>query len=210
MFKAFSSFADDDDIIDLCIDNAGGHGSKDAIKEYEGELMRKYKIRLVWQIPRSMEFNMLDLGVWMASQSWVEKCHRGRRSNVDALWYTMEQAWVTLERRVFENVWERWKKVLKIIIADGGDNKLVDAMRGSLYTSIILPKYEAAMKEIEREDAALEDYRDEDDDDDDIHGVGPRLVNIELQDDVPLGEDADFGWSSDDYGDGGDGNDFLA
>ena len=110
-----------------------------------------------------------------------------------------------MERRVFENVWERWKKVMKIIIADGGDNKLVDEMRGKLYTSIILPKYEAAMKEMEREDAALEAYADEEEDEDDIHGLGDRDEIVLLPDDVPtIGEAIESAWDSDD-----DGNDLL-
>ena len=143
------------------------------MKDYHDHLLDNYNVLLVWQVPRSMEFNMLDLGVWMAVHSWVEKCHRGRRSNRDALWFTIEQAWHTMDSRVFANVYERWKKVLKIVVADDGDNKLVDTARGEFMTSVILPAYEAAILQLQEADAAEEAYN-VDDDEDEQDADGPE------------------------------------
>jgi len=114
------------EVVDLILDNAGGHGSKDKIAAYRELLLDRYGVRLLHQVPRSMEMNILDLGVWMSLQSWVERSHRGCRSNEDALWFSCRQAWETFESNVFAKVHGRWKKGLKIMIADNGENRLID------------------------------------------------------------------------------------
>ena len=124
------------EVIDLVMDNAGGHGRADVIEEYVDMMMRDYKINIVWQEPRSPETNLLDLGVWMSLQSWVEKTHHGRRSNLDALAFTCMQAWNTFDGQVFQKVYDRWEKVLKIIVAKDGGNDYVDE-RGKLFMSVI-------------------------------------------------------------------------
>jgi len=48
----------------LYMDNAGGHGTEDAINEYTKILETKYNIEIVHQVPRSLETNCLDLGIW--------------------------------------------------------------------------------------------------------------------------------------------------
>lgn len=69
----------------------------------------------------------------MALQSCVEKCHHGKRSNIDALWFTMKQAWESFDPQIIENVWLRWQKVLWIIIAVNGGNATVDKSREKFY-----------------------------------------------------------------------------
>ena len=56
----------------IVMDNAGGHGTKDAINEYTNHLLNDYNIKIIWQIPRSPYTNVLDLGVWISIQARVE------------------------------------------------------------------------------------------------------------------------------------------
>lgn len=66
------------DPIYLVMDNAGGHGTSDAINNYTRHL-QEFRVEIIWQVPRSPETNMLDLGVWMSIQNLVEKTHKGQR-----------------------------------------------------------------------------------------------------------------------------------
>ena len=59
----------------LIMDNAGGHGTKDCIDKYVQMLWDKHRIRVRHQVPRSPDCNLLDLGVWMSIQAYVEKVH---------------------------------------------------------------------------------------------------------------------------------------
>jgi hypothetical protein len=68
----------------ICMDNAGGHGTNDAKQQYIN-LLKEFNIEVIWQVPRSPETNMLDLGVWMSIQYAVMKVHYGRRCHHDAL-----------------------------------------------------------------------------------------------------------------------------
>jgi hypothetical protein len=68
---------------------------------------------------------------------------------------TIEAVWGhQWDDSVVEKVYQRWKRVLKLIIADGGDNRLTDSHRGELFKAFALP-----IPELEVEDS------DEDDDD---------------------------------------------
>mmetsp|Transcript_16980 Transcript_16980/g.25926 ORF Transcript_16980/g.25926 Transcript_16980/m.25926 type:complete len:88 (-) Transcript_16980:59-322(-) len=69
------SFVPRDVPIHLNLDNAGGHGTKEAILTYCHQLAESFNIILVHQLPRSPELNMLDLGTWRVLQSSVEKTH---------------------------------------------------------------------------------------------------------------------------------------
>ena len=60
-------------VIYLVMDNAGGHGTDNAIIEYTRLLKDTYNITIIHQIPRSPYTNALDLGIWAALQSNVEK-----------------------------------------------------------------------------------------------------------------------------------------
>jgi len=117
----------------LYLDNAGGHGTKDAVAAYVKALEDDYNVICVHQRPRSPPTNMLDLGVWMALQSVVEKMHFRKRVQTDALARTVESSWDKLEPIKLTNVWNRWKMVLDLIIEDNGGDALVEAKRGKLY-----------------------------------------------------------------------------
>ena len=73
------------DVTHLMMDNAGGHGSNEAVEKYTEDLKNKYKIEIIQQVPRSPETNVLDLGIWMSLQSAVEKEHRGQKNDANAL-----------------------------------------------------------------------------------------------------------------------------
>ena len=59
----------------LVMDNAGGHGTNDAIQQYTNNLRKNYNIAIIWQVPRSPYTNVLDLGIWMSLQARVEREH---------------------------------------------------------------------------------------------------------------------------------------
>ena len=61
------------DVMCLMMDNAGGHGSNEAVEKHTEDLKNKCKIEIIQQVPRSPETNVLDLGIWMSLQSAVEK-----------------------------------------------------------------------------------------------------------------------------------------
>ena len=115
----------------LVMDNAGGHGTRDAIIEYVNLLKDKHNVIIVHQVPCSPETNMLDLGVWCGLQAHVEKEHLHKTENrPNELARTIEGAWHSYDSfRPFAGVSRRWKKVLSIIIASNGDNILTDACR---------------------------------------------------------------------------------
>ena len=118
----------------LIMDNAGGHGTKDAIDECVLALKNDHNVIVTHRIPRSPETNLLDLGVWFSLQSAVEKNHRHMRiDNIDSLVNTCNATWESCNSDVFQKVCDRWIKVLDIITSDYGDNKLVDAHRKELF-----------------------------------------------------------------------------
>ena len=144
----------------LIMDNAGGHGRIDVIAGYKALLKEQYNVVIIHQIPRGPEMNLLDLGCWVSLQSAVEKHHRKIRTEKEALARTIEEVWETFDGSVFQKVYERWLKVLDLIISDNGDNRLVDSHRGELLVALVLPKpagYD--------DDAAADDDAADDDDD---------------------------------------------
>jgi hypothetical protein len=138
-------------IINLVLDNAGGHGTKEAIVEYQEHLMSQYKVRLIHQIPTSPETNILDLGVWASLQSAVETCHRRMKQDPKALASTIEKVWRDFDSSVFTKVYDRWKnKVLNLIIAGCGDNVNVDSARGlNAVVPICVPNSELQVELLE-------------------------------------------------------------
>ena len=55
----------------LVMDNAGGHGTVDAINTYTKALLQ-FNVEIIWQVLWSPETNMLDLGIWKSIQMAVE------------------------------------------------------------------------------------------------------------------------------------------
>ena len=77
----------------LFLDNAGGHGTDECVAKYVADLKKYFNIICIHQQPRSPATNMLDLGIWMALQSVVEKMHHGKRQHLDALCSTVMEVW---------------------------------------------------------------------------------------------------------------------
>ena len=98
-------------------------------------LKDEYNVICVHQRPRSPATNMLDLGVWMALQSVVEKMHHGQRQELSSLCHTATRAWGELDHIKLNNVYERWMLVLDLILKDNGGDKYVESNRGKLFRS---------------------------------------------------------------------------
>ena len=74
--------------------------------------------------------------------TFVEKKHRHKRADIKALASTIKNSWEDFDSSVFQKVYDRWLKVLNLIIADGGDSTLVDSARGELLVPVVLPPSE--------------------------------------------------------------------
>lgn len=116
----------------LIIDNAGGHGTNEAIQEYRSMLKEEFNIVLLAQVPRSPETNLLDLGVWRSMQSYVETLSYRRLQSVEAIAEATEKAWDEFPAEKIEKVYKRWLLVLKLILKDKGGNRYVETHRGKL------------------------------------------------------------------------------
>jgi hypothetical protein len=137
----------------LVMDNAGGHGTRDTIDHYVADLLETHNVRTIWQEPRGPELNLLDLGAWMSLQSAVEKHFRGTQNDQEALARKIEETWNVYDSTVFRRIYDRWVLALDLIIADGGDNRLVNEHRGLFMAVVDTPE------------APSEDDDDDDDDD---------------------------------------------
>ena len=112
------------------MDNAGGHGTDNAIIECTNVLKEKHNIEIIHQVPRSPYTNLLDLGVWCSLQAQVEKEHHMKRTDVECLVNSVHRVW---EHRgntsglddVITKVWARLRNVLVLVIEGGGGNDLV-------------------------------------------------------------------------------------
>jgi hypothetical protein len=151
----------DEDVIFLVMDNAGGHGKQEVIERYESNLRDNYNIIIIWQQPRTPESNMLDLGIWMHIQFKVEEKQFSQRSEVNALWRSMQAAWDGISQTALTNVYRRWLKVLDLTEQAGGSNHLVKTQRGRLF---VVPSDEAeALDDGDEEDVVDEDAADGED-----------------------------------------------
>jgi hypothetical protein len=131
-----------DTIIHLFMDNAGGHGTNKARNEYVQILYNDYKVQVIWQIANSPETNMLDLGAWVTVQCIVAHMHRGKRVQKDVLCKTVYHAFFSLQPNKLENIAQRWKRVLDLIIVGKGSNDLVEKCRGLTSSLADLPNLE--------------------------------------------------------------------
>ena len=123
------------------MDNAGGHGTKEATEEYTNYLKQEYNIEVVFQVPRSPYTNVLDLGVWCALQAAVERTHFMRRAEVNALVQSVNDTWDNghLDRTI-EKVFQRLQKVLVLVVRDNGKNNLVESCHGKKFINMSLPE----------------------------------------------------------------------
>ena len=161
----------------LFMDNAGGHGTDVAIALYTGILLDQFNVEVVWQVPRSPETNMLDLGVWMSIQSAVTRVHHMRRCHHDALARSVVDAWNHyLSLAAFKNVHCRLRVVLSCIVEDKGGSSLVESKRGKLFR-----------------DATIIDLTDDNDDNNDNNGIVVAPLTMEDFEDVEEPNDDDDG-----------------
>ena len=113
----------------LVMDNAGGHGTNSTKSEYERILKEDFNIIIIWQVPNSPESNMLDLGAWVSVQSNVERIHRTLVMQNDVLSESITSAFENLSAVTLNNIYDRWVKVLDLILKGEGDNELVEKCR---------------------------------------------------------------------------------
>ena len=158
----------------LVMDQAGGHGTNKAIKEYTRFLKDEYNITIIHQVPRSPYTNVLDLGVWCALQSRVEKKQRGKRCEKEALAQSVFEVWNSDKLdNMINNVFTRLTKVLVLIIDGEGKNDLVEDKRGKKFKNLDdwkLPprdEVELAIKKKALENDNIVDMIEDDDDDED-------------------------------------------
>lgn len=131
----------------LVMDNAGSHGTENAIKQYTA-ILAIYNIHIVWQVPRSPETNMLDLGIWMAIQCAVTRVQRGKRCQTNALANSVQDTWKEyLNPQAFTNVHGRIRVVLNLIVEGQGGNENIESKRGKLFHDCTLPENDAAATE---------------------------------------------------------------
>ena len=126
----------------LQMDNASGHGRQGVVEEYTSELA-KHGIMVVFQPKNSPETNMLDLGVWMSVQNDVDKMSREQRSNLGALWETIQKAWKKFgdekqDKNV--NIWNRVLTNAKICVVEKGANTSFEARKG--YKTQLLKEFD--------------------------------------------------------------------
>jgi hypothetical protein len=114
----------------LFMDNAGGHGSNNAKQEYERIIFENFNILVEWQVPNSPDTNLLDLGMWSTHQSLVERMHRLKRMDADALSRTVFEAFDLIDPGKIEHIYSKWEYVLDLIVKGEGTNDLVKMNRG--------------------------------------------------------------------------------
>jgi hypothetical protein len=119
-----------DETIYLVMDNAGGHGTEEAIGEYTRRMQREFNIEIIFQSSRSPEVNALDLGLWMSIQSWVEKQQFHKTTTADALAASVKEVWQHLPSSTLTKVFDRIPIVLQIIVEDQGRNDRVEMRQG--------------------------------------------------------------------------------
>ena len=124
------SFLDQNIPVYLFIDNAGGHGKTDVKLQYQKILQDDFNILIEWQVPNSPETNMLDLGVWVALQSLVEKIHKGKVTQSDILAQSVEEAFHLILSEILDKVHSRWKLVIQLLVSGKGTNEVVEEHRG--------------------------------------------------------------------------------
>ena len=112
--------------ISLVMENAGSHGTICAKEEFEKMLRDNYKIHIIWQIPNSPDTNKLDLVTWYSIQYDVEEIHRRAVMDSDILVNSVEEGFVNLDTSKLQNISNRWKCILDLILKNSDGNDLVE------------------------------------------------------------------------------------
>ena len=112
------------------MDNAGGHGTIQAKSDFVSILQKEYNVIVDWQVANSPESNMLDLGAWMLMQSCVEMLHNNKVMEENVLTSGIRNAIFHLDWGVLQRIYDRWVKVLDLMLLGNGSNKLVETHQG--------------------------------------------------------------------------------
>ena len=133
----------------LVMDNAGGHGNDSTIQEYKDYLRQKHNIIIIHQCPRSPCTNTLDLGVWTTLQHQVEKEHRDKRTEVNALAASVKTIWNESEIDTqLKKVFKKARDILTIIVKNNGSIKHCETQyRGMKDTELLLTEEDTAKLE---------------------------------------------------------------
>ena len=113
----------------LQMDGAGGHGTIPAIEQYTRQLQEDHNVIIFRQAAQAPETNPLDLGVWNALQSRVDKLQRNRTVTNKAIALSVQQAWDDLPEDLITRVMNRLTQVHQLIVEDQGGNRLVQTRR---------------------------------------------------------------------------------
>ena len=73
---------------------------------------------------------MIDLVVLMTVQSKVEKYHRRKIKKHDSVSQSVNNAWRDVEEHKLTKIWDRFLKVLDLIIQDQVGKNLLESNRG--------------------------------------------------------------------------------
>ena len=180
-------FVDPTEIIYLVLDNAGGHGTVEAKEQFEERLRKKYRVKIIWQVPNSPDTNLLDLGAWCTIQSDVEDIHRLLVMDNDVLANSVEQEFSNLSSTKLDSIYDRWDKVLDLILKNSGGNDLVETCRGKMK----LEEIKHFVSSLDKKDGLLLDVDPDvqDDSEDDTISDLESSSDTETEDDSTDDED---------------------
>jgi hypothetical protein len=114
----------------LIMDNAGGHGTREAVDQYTRALRNQINVIIKQQPAHSPELNALDLSIWMSLQPTVKQVNWNVRRDAEALTTTVQEAWRDLPVDTIQRVFIRIPMVYQLIAECGGDNVNVEELRG--------------------------------------------------------------------------------
>ena len=120
----------------------------------------EFNMQIEWQVPQSPKTNMLDLGVWMSLQSYVEKNHRDKVMQSNELAKSVMLGFSQIPTDVLERVHDRRKLVLRLIYAGKGRNDLVEKHRGKKEETDDLPSIPAEIIDVDSDVIRLDDFEE--------------------------------------------------
>jgi hypothetical protein len=120
------------------LDNAGGHGGTEVIKEYTAMMEDRFNIVLLFQSPSSPDFNALDRGVWMCSQAAAAKLARDKRRDLKALNECVLKAWNDMSSESIANICKSVVTACEGALTCGGGNEKSEKKRSKLKLGINL------------------------------------------------------------------------
>jgi hypothetical protein len=129
------SWVDHDQPIDLILDNAGGHGTRQAINEYTRQLREQYNVILRFQPPCSGikcpgSGHLDELAVSCQMQALEQE------KDAEALARTVKEAYDNLPPEMITKVFDHLPIVWESILVSNGDN--VNSRREGVISTLLL------------------------------------------------------------------------